>query len=239
MSITNLNYYTIFAKKHLIHYLVNIPGTLIAVFFYNEFGFLGYEHIASVILLHFSIIALDDYIDKKQAFPWYVIPMLGIAAYFFPLVTGLGLLGLLLINIRTITKSKSFFQERIEGLGMLPIGVFPFILPLGITDIHAFISPIFVIFVIDSFHKIAHRETNHKKLMWITGIISLILFTIIYVTTWFDFLVLGLVAYLPLVGFWILQNKPKKYSFIYYQIWQGAIILTLCAKYVQLLQTGF
>ncbi len=209
------------------------------VFFYQTFGFYGFEHLFSIIFLHFSIVVLDDYIDKKQPFPWYVAPLLVVSAYFYPLVTFLAICGLLLVNLRALIKSDSFIHERIEGLGMIPIGLLPLILPLGITDVHAFIAPIFIILLIDSFHKISHRETKHDRLMWISGMIFLLVFTLIYVTTVFDLIILVIIAYIPLAGFRILQKKIKKYAFVYYQCWQGMVIIVFYAKYVKLLESGF
>jgi hypothetical protein len=165
--------------------------------------------------------------------------MLLFAGYFYPLVTFLALVGCFIINLRTFTNSTAFFYERLEGSGMLLIGIFPYVLPLGIRDPMAFLPAFLFIMAIDSFHKIAHRETKHTILMWSSGIAFVLIAMVLYAHSLSDILVLTLVALLPLIGLKIVEKKAKKYSWAYYQTWQAILVFTLFAKYPSFLYDNF
>jgi hypothetical protein len=222
-----------------IHIIANLPLLFIALIFYHTFGFYGWSHLISGIFLMYSVIRLDRFIDLRHKFPWHIIPLVIFSAYHYPLITILVLAGGLLINLRAITKRDFFAFERVEGLGMFLIGVFPFVLPLGVTDPIMFLGPALFVLGIDSFHKIGHRETSNLALMWTTGIafftIAVISYIIFFEPPITDLLPVIFTIYGPLIGFKLLKNRSQFASWLYYQIWQCFIIIILFIIYANLI----
>ena len=160
-----------YLKSDLKHYLVNIAGTLLALIFYAKFGFYGWHHLVSLICIQYTALALDDWIDDGRPFPYYTLAMLAFAGYFYPLITVLSLAGVLMVNLRVLTKNNAFILERLECLGNIPIAVMPLTLPVGLNNPALYLAATLFILFADSFHKIAHHDTNYPRTMWITGLL--------------------------------------------------------------------
>jgi hypothetical protein len=239
LTIFDSTYYKHYLRKHFLHFIINSPLVIVVVFFYQTFGFYGWPHLISVILLAYASIPLDEYLDSKQRFPSYIIPMFAFSGIFYPWITLSVIVGCLLINLRALLKSSSFLYERIEGIGMLPLAIFPFILPLSIHDFTAYLPPLLFVLIIDSFHKIAHKESINIEAMWISGVVLIAIVVIIYVHTFFDLFVLLLVVILPIIGLKVIADYSIKYTKTYYQIWQGIVTIVLFAKYPEFLLVNF
>jgi hypothetical protein len=207
------------------------------------FGFYGWQHLLTGIFLIYSIILLDRFIDQRHKFPWHIIPLIIASLYFLPLITLSVVLGALIINLRILVRSNSFIFERLEGVGMVLIGLLPFVLPLGITDPLMYLGPALFIMGIDSFHKIGHRETTNACLMWITGIsfflIAIVSYAILFKPALSEMGPVALVTFVPLIGFKIAEKKSKFFSWCYYQMWQSCVIIILFLKYSEVLYYNY
>ncbi|PIS08975.1 hypothetical protein COT75_03875 [Candidatus Beckwithbacteria bacterium CG10_big_fil_rev_8_21_14_0_10_34_10] len=208
-------------KNDLRHYLVNSSLTLLVLVFYFKYGFFGWFHLLSVIFIHYSVLTLDDWLEKKRPFPYYVLPLVSFAAYYFPLITVLAMLGDVVANLRSLTGRNNFILERIEGLGNVFIYVIPFTLPVGLNNLKLYVAASFFILFADSFHKIGHREISNSKLMWLSGLTFFLLVSLIFGTPSFLFLTLLTAILLSLLPFKLIKNKF--YSWAYSQIWFGFV----------------
>lgn len=207
-----------YLKSDLRHYLRNAHLTLFVVPFYLKFGFYGWHHLLSLILLQYALIPLDDWLDADRPFPLYVLPMLAVAAYFYPLVTALALLGDIIVNLRVITRSTAFIVERLEGLGNVFAAVTPLTLPVGLHNPELYIAAgLFTLFA-DSIHKLGDNESTHPKAMWISGLGALgVAGGVFYRPTAFFFVALaGLI--ISMIPFMII---PAQYRKVYARFWFG------------------
>lgn len=211
-----MNYF----KEDLRHYVFNIPQSLVVTLFYLKFGFLGWEHLLSLFFIQYFVLPLDDWLDKRRPFPFYVVPMILFSFYFYPLITILALAGALVVNLGAIVKKKNFIVERLEGLGNFPIYALPILIPFGLNDFKFAFSVMLFILFLDSFHKISHRETSSPKLMWITGILFFVLALYNFALPNLIFIGLISVILLSLIPFWIFRKKHKIFSWSYYWIFQ-------------------
>lgn len=216
-------YYQIMTTKYLKgdikHFLVNLGITLTVFIVYAKYGFLGWPHLLSVIFIHYSVLPLDDWLDKDRPFPFYILPLLAFSAYYFPLITVLAILGDLIVNLRAIIKKDNFLLERLEGLGNVPIYVLP-LMPLALLNKPSLYlaASLFILFA-DSFHKIGHRETTHPQLMWTSGLACLFLVSLIFATPTFAFGFLLALTLVSLIPFRLLTKKSS--SRVYSQVWFG------------------
>jgi hypothetical protein len=206
-------------KKDLKHFVVNIFPTSCVFLFYLKFGFYGWPHLLSVLALQYAVLPLDDWMEKERSFPYYVLPMLVFAGYFYPLVTALVLLGDGIVNIQALLNRKNFLLERLEGLGNILVYVLPFTLPIGLHTPQLYAAAILFILFLDSFHKIGHRETAHPQLMWATGLICLAGLVWLFGTLTSTFLILAVIMIASLLPFKTLTEKAK--SWRYSQLWFG------------------
>lgn len=210
---------TKYLKSDLTHYLINLGTTLTIFIVYAKYGFLGWPHLLSVIFIHYSVLPLDDWLDKDRPFPFYILPLLAFSAYFFPLITVLAILGDLIVNLRAIIKKDNFLLERLEGLGNVPIYVLP-LMPLALLhEPSLYLAASLYLLFADSFHKIGHRETIHPKLMWTSGLTCLFLVSFLFATPTLTFWVLLAVTLISLIPFKLLTKKSS--SRVYSQIWFG------------------
>lgn len=211
---------TKYLKRDLRHYLINISITLIPlVIVYLKFGFLGWSHLLSVVFIQYSVLPLDDWLERERPFPYYLFPLLAYSAYYFPVITTLALLGIIVANLRAVLRKDNFLLERLEALGNIPIYVLP-ILPLtllGRSSLYLAAS-LYLLFA-DSFHKIGHQETIHPRLMWLSGLAFLFLVSLIFATPTFVFWALLAVTLVSLVPFKLLTEKSS--SRTYSQVWFG------------------
>ncbi len=210
---------TRYLKNDLKHFLVNLGTTITVFVVYTKYGFLGWPHLLSVVFIHYSVLPLDDWLDSDRPFPYYILPLLAFSAYYFPLITALAILGDLIVNLRAIIKKDNFLLERLEGLGNVPIYVLP-LMPLALLYKPSLYlaTSLFILFA-DSFHKIGHRETNHPKLMWASGLACLFMVSLIFATPTFAFGFLLAITLLSLVPFITLKKKSS--SRAYSQAWFG------------------
>ncbi len=206
-----------YLKKDVKHFLVNSGLTLFVFLFYYKFGFYGWPHLLSVIFIQYSIIPLDDWMEGERSFPFYILPLLVFAAYFFPLVTALALLGDVIVNLRAITKTDNVIFERLEGLGAVLIYVLPFTLPIGLNSVRLYTAAVLFLLFADSFHKIGHRETANSKLMWASGLTAFLLVAYIFGTPTKTFVLLFAGTLISLLPFKIIRDKSR--SWVYSQIW--------------------
>lgn len=204
-------------KNDIKHYAIIFPITLFVFLFYVKYGFYGWTHLLSVIFIQYAGLPIDDWLDEGRPFPFYVLPMIAFATYFFPLITVLAITGGFLVNLRVLTHKNNFFLERIECLGDVLIYVLPFTLPIGLTNWQMYVAAILYIVFVDSFHKIGHKETSHSKLMWITGLISLTFVSLLFGALNIIFLSLLLTTLLSLLPFVFV--KDRLYGWIYTQVW--------------------
>lgn len=208
---------TKYLKSDLTHYLINLGTTLTIFIVYAKYGFLGWPHLLSVIFIHYSVLPLDDWLDKDRPFPFYILPLLAFSAYFFPLITVLAILGDLIVNLRAIIKKDNFLLERLEGLGNVPIYVLP-LMPLALLhEPSLYLAASLYLLFADSFHKIGHRETIHPKLMWTSGLTCLFLVSFLFATPTLTFWVLLAVTLISLIHFKLLTKKSS--SRTYSQVW--------------------
>lgn len=208
---------TKYLKSDLTHYLINLGTTLTIFIVYAKYGFLGWPHLLSVIFIHYSVLPLDDWLDKDRPFPFYILPLLAFSAYFFPLITVLAILGDLIVNLRAIIKKDNFLLERLEGLGNVPIYVLP-LMPLALLhEPSLYLAASLYLLFADSFHKIGHRETIHPKLMWTSGLTCLFLVSFLFATPTLTFWVLLAVTLISLIPFKLLTKKSS--SRTYSQVW--------------------
>lgn len=206
-----------FLKRDVRHFLVN-PGTIFCLLlFYIRFGFYGWPHLLSVIFIHYSVLPLDDWIERARPFPYYVLPMLAFAVYYFPLVTALALAGDLIVNLRAIVHKDNFILERFEALGDVLIYVLPFTLPIGLNNFRLYAAAVLFILFADSFHKIGHRETVNQKLMWWSGLAAFFLVAYLFATPTLTFVLLFAATLLSLAPFELIRNQL--YSWRYSQVW--------------------
>lgn len=210
-----------YIKNDLKHYFVNSPLTMWVFLFYSKYGFYGWPHLLSVIFIHFSIFSLDDWLDMKRPFPYYLLPMLAFSALYYPLITALALCGNLIANLRALTKRNYFVLERLEALGNIPIFVLPFTLPVGLNNFKLYLAAALYLLFADSFHKIGHRETTQPRLMWTSGIVCLIAVVAIFAKPNILFVFFAITTFLSLVPFKIIKNL--RFSWTYTQIWFGFI----------------
>lgn len=208
-----------YLKQDLKHFFVNLGITLVILVVYAKFGFLGWPHLLSVIFIHYSVLPLDDWLEKERPFPYYVLPMVAYAAYYFPIITVFALLGDVVVNLRTLTNKNNFALERLEGLGNIPIYVLPLLIPAGLNNPKLYlISSLFILFT-DSFHKIGHRETVNKKLMWISGLMLFFLVALLFRTPTITFYALLIATLISLIPFKLIKSNLN--SWIYSQAWFG------------------
>lgn len=209
-----------YLRKDVKHFLVNLVITVVAIIlFYSKFGFYGWPHLLSVLFLHYSVLPLDDWIEGERPFPYYCLPLIAFAGYFFPLVTFLALLGDVIVNLRAITKKNYFLLERLEALGDVLIYVLPFTIPIGLNNPSLYIAAILFITFADSFHKIGHKETLKPKLMWATGIVSLLIGSYLFRTSTLSFSILLGLTLFSLLPFVLVKKKSILWS--YSQGWFG------------------
>lgn len=199
--------------------MVNIGTTIVVVVFYIKFGFYGWPHLLSIIFIHYSVLPIDDWMEKQRPFPYYTLPMLAFASYYFPLVTILALIGDVIVNLRALIGKDSFIYERLEGIGDVLIYVIPFTLPAGLSNFELYLAATLFILFADSMHKIGHKETKNSKLMWISGLTAFLLVSYIFATPTTAFAVLFLLAALSVLPFKFIKNKVHAWA--YSQAWFG------------------
>ncbi|HCR80975.1 MAG: hypothetical protein UX28_C0001G0041 [Candidatus Pacebacteria bacterium GW2011_GWA1_46_10] len=208
-----------YLKTDLKHFLVNLGETAAGFLFYFKFGFYGWAHLTSVLIIQYVVMPFDDWLEHKRPFPTHAALLTGVAFYFYPLVTTLALLGDVVVNLQAILKKQNFWLERLEGLGNIPIYILPFSLPIGLHHWQLYVAAVLFILFADSFHKIGHRETKYTKLMWSTGLLALTLLMIIFATPTITFAVLAVTLLTSLVPFVLLKEKIR--SWAYTQVWFG------------------
>lgn len=209
----------IFIKKDLKHFLVNIHLTLMTLLFYAKYGFYGWSHLFSVIFIQYSVMPLDDWLDKERPFPYYILPLLSYAIYYYPLITILAIAGDLFVNLRVLLKQNNFFLERLEGIGNVTIYVVPNTLPIGLNNLSLYTASILFTLFADSFHKIGHGETTNPRLMWLTGFVFLTLAVLIFAKANLFTVALGVLILLSLIPFRLI--KKRIYAWSYTQAWFG------------------
>ena len=208
-----------YIKKDLKHFLVNISSILLVIIFYAKYGFFGWPHLFTVIFIHYSILPLDDWLERTRPFPIYVLPLIAFTFYFYPVITILALVGDLIANLQALFKRKNFLLERLEGIGNVFVYVLPFTLPAGLNNFRLYLAATLFILFADSFHKIGHRETSNPQLMWATGLFFLSLVSIIFATPTVLFVALLITTVISLIPFRIIKKRSD--SYIYSQVWFG------------------
>lgn len=154
-------------KADALHLAVNLNLNAAAplIFYFFE-GFYGWRHLAWLFIWSLIIYTWDDVIERRMRdAPVYLMPLTFVAAMLQPLLTGLILLGELLINLKDLLRPGSrlgeFLCEVAEGPGNTLIYVCPFLVPLGVADPWLWLAVAgFVTYINSVGHKIGHQETR-------------------------------------------------------------------------------
>lgn len=210
-----------YLKRDIKHFLVNLGTTLVVIVFYLRFGFYGWKHLFTILFIHYAAMPLDDWMEGERPFPYYVVPLVAFAVYFYPLITVLAFCGGVIVNLRAITGNNSFLLERFEALGNILVYIVPFTLPVGLNNPQLYIASVLIILFADSFHKIGHQESSKPKLLWLTGLASLLLVAYLFATQTVVFYVLFALTLISLLPFRLI--KKKVHSWAYSQVWFGLV----------------
>lgn len=208
-----------YLKEDIRHFLVNLGESSASFLFYLKFGFYGWEHLLTVLIIQYTIMPFDDWIEGKRTFPYYSLPLVFIAFHFYPLVTFLAGLGEIVVNLQVILKRQNFLLERLEGLGNMAFYILPFTIPVGLHTWQLYVAATLFLVFADSFHKIGHRETKYEDLMWRTAFLSLAVLAIVFYTPTIAFYIALLTLLVSLIPFKTLRKKRPLYN--YTQAWFG------------------
>lgn len=213
-----------YIKNDLKHFAVNLGQLATGFLWYIKFGFYGWAHLISAVIIQYTILPIDDWLDDDRPFPYYALLLVMIAFYFYPLITAMAMLGNVLANIQFLLKKESFWLARLESLGSIPIYILPFSIPAGINDWRLYTAATLFVLFADSFHKLGHQETKARKLMWLSGLIFLGLLAFIFATPTITFMISAIIIFISLIPF--AKIKDKKTSWAYTQIWFAISSLT-------------
>lgn len=208
-----------YLKRDVQHFLASIGVLAPNFLFYLKFGFYGWHHFAGVLLAWYAAASLDDWLEKKRSFPFYILIPLGGALYLEPLITLVVLLGNGIANLQAILNRNNFWLERLEGLGNALVFTLPFILPLQTLPFSVYPAVALFLLFADSIHKIGHRETKQPRKLWITSFISMAILAIVFATPTIAFATLVVTLLLSLIPF--TRIRDAKQSWLYTQFWFG------------------
>ena len=229
-----------YVEQDFKHLFVNLPCSLVVILFYVKLGFstYGWKHLVTFLCWSIYIYSLDDWLDKTRPFPYYTIPLLVISFIFYPTITVMTLIGLLLINIRTLTGKNSFLMETIETFGEVFVFLPIYFEPLNVRFPEFYLGTWPVIFIIDHVHKLGHMESKNRKLSIFSSIfVLLVLITLVLLNGQSAMIFLIIVTVLLVGAIPVLKATDRRKGWLHFQIWQ-AYALPLLIYFVLFHQWG-